>query len=84
MRHPIRRTFVTVARAAAVFRATGALAATPAQTCQAGKNKAAGKYAACRHGAEAKLASTGDGPTYSAALGKCTSKNAAAWQKLEA
>jgi len=82
MEHQIRRTFVTVALAATVCWAAGALAATPAQKCQAGKNKAAGKYAACRHGAEAKLATTGDGGAYSAALGKCTTKNAAAWQKL--
>ena len=30
------------------------------QKCQAGKNKIAGKYAACRQNAEAKLATTGD------------------------
>jgi hypothetical protein len=85
MEYPVRKTLVTVALAATVVWAAGALAATPpAEKCQAGKNKAAGKYAACRQNAEAKLATTGDGTAYVQALGKCTTKNAAAWQKLEA
>lgn len=59
-------------------------AATVGQKCQAGKNKAAGTYAACRQNAEAKLATSGDAAKYGAAIGKCTSKLAAAWLKLEA
>lgn len=59
-------------------------ATTAAQTCQAGKNRLAGKYAACRHGAEAKLAKTGDGVKYAAAIATCASKYSVAWQKLEA
>jgi len=83
MGHQIRRAFVTAAVVATVLWATGSLAATPAQKCQAGKNKAAGKYAACRHGAEAKLATTGDGAAYTTAIAKCATKYSTAWQKLE-
>lgn len=56
-------------------------AATPEQKCQASKNKAAGKYVACRHSAEAKLATTGDTVKYDATIAKCESKFTAAWQK---
>ena len=38
-----------------------ALATTPAQKCESGKNKEAGKYGYCRQKAEAKFATTGDG-----------------------
>ncbi len=58
-------------------------AGTPAQQCQAGKNKAAGKYAACRENAEAKLATSGDVAKYGDAITKCSGKFASAWQKLE-
>lgn len=58
-------------------------AATPTQQCAAGKNKAAGKYTACRENAEAKLAATGDANKYADALAKCALKFSAAWQKLE-
>jgi len=78
-----RKMLVPALIAATVCWAAGALAATPAQKCQAGKNKTAGKYAACRHGAEAKLAGNGDGAAYTTAIGKCATKYAAAWQKLE-
>jgi hypothetical protein len=54
-----------------------------AQKCQASKNKAAGKYAACRENAEAKLASTGDTTKYAAAITKCETKYQTAWQKAE-
>ena len=37
---------------------------TPEQNCQATENMAAAKYAACRHSAEAKLASTGNATKY--------------------
>ncbi|MCC6766968.1 MAG: DUF1566 domain-containing protein [Deltaproteobacteria bacterium] len=83
MRVPVRN-LALAALAVVALSASAARAATPAQKCQAGKNKAAGKYAACRHGAEAKLATTGDGAAYATAIGKCTTKYGAAWQKLEA
>src|SRR5437667_8872415 len=54
---------------------------TPEQACQAAKSKAAGKYAACRQGAEAKLVTTGDVPKYTTALTKCGTKFTASWQK---
>lgn len=58
-------------------------AATPTQQCAAGKNKATGKYTACRENAEAKLAATEDTIKYAGALAKCALKFSAAWQKLE-
>ena len=57
---------------------------TPAQQCQAGKNKVAGAYAACRQNAEAKLAASGDAARYTAALGKCAARFEAKWQSLTA
>jgi Protein of unknown function (DUF1566) len=60
-------------------------AASPAQQCQSAKNKAAGKYAACRQNAEAKLARTLATPSdlqkYADGLAKCGTKYASAWQK---
>jgi hypothetical protein len=64
--------------------ATTVAAPTPEQQCQAGKNKAAGKYAACRENAEAKLATSGDVTKFGQAITKCGEKLTAAWQKLEA
>src|SRR5512140_671128 len=58
-----------------------AAAVTPQQKCQSTKNKAAGKYAACRQSAEAKLVLTADNPKYLAAIGKCEVKFASSWQK---
>jgi len=47
----------TAAALAAVLLLAGtSLAATPAQTCQSGKNKEAGRYTACRQKVEAKFA----------------------------
>ena len=57
---------------------------TPEQKCQAGKNQAAGKYAACRQNAEAKFAKNGDPTKYAKDLAGCTAKFTARWQKLEA
>ena len=59
-------------------------AGTPEQQCQAGKNKTAGKYAACRQNAEAKLATGGDVGKYNDTLVKCATKFTSAWQKLQA
>ena len=59
-------------------------AATPAQNCQSGKNKAVGKYAGCRQNAEAKFATSSDGAKRTAALAKCKTKYQSAWRALEA
>lgn len=61
---------------------TGA-ATTPAQRCQSAKNKAAGKYAACRLNAEAKFATTADGAARATALQKCLAQYASTWPGLE-
>ena len=62
-----------------------AYAVTPEQHCQSAKNKAAGKYAACRQNAEAKLASSlataDDLQKYTDALAKCATKYTDAWGK---
>ena len=59
-------------------------AATPAQNCQSGKNKAAGTYASCRQNAEAKFATSLDGVKRTADLVKCETKYRSAWTALEA
>ena len=61
-----------------------AFAGTPAQECQAGKNKVAGRYARCRHDAHAKLATTGDTAAYDAAVSRCLARYFATWHRLEA
>jgi len=77
------RTISTVLVCFAVLCAGLATAATPEQKCQAGKNRAAGKYVACRHNAEKGLALKGDVGRYGDAIVKCETKFAAAWQKEE-
>ncbi len=57
---------------------------TPEQKCQAGKNIAAGRFAACLQSAEAKLATTGDAAKYAKAKLDCSYKFATRWLKLEA
>jgi hypothetical protein len=57
-------------------------AGTPEQKCQSGKNKAAGKYAACLQKAEAKVVVTGDITKYNATISNCETKFASTWQKL--
>lgn len=68
---------------ALLFAVTPVQAATAEQSCKSGKNKTAGKYAACRENAEAKLAAGGDPSKYTDAIDKCESKFSTAWQKLE-
>lgn len=63
---------------------SAAPAASPAVKCQSGKNRAAGKYATCRHYAEAKLAANADVVGYEAAIDKCVARYVSTWQKLEA
>jgi hypothetical protein len=72
---------------AAVLLVTSAAnaATTAGQQCQSSKNRAAGKYSACRQNAEAKLARTlataEDLTKYSESLGKCETKLTDAWSK---
>lgn len=56
----------------------------PAQQCQSGKNKEAGKYAHCLQKAEATLVKTGDTAKYNGTIAKCEAKLADKWSKLEA
>jgi hypothetical protein len=56
---------------------------TPAQKCEAGKNLAAGKYAACRLKAESKLVKTGDTAKYTETIDKCYFKFNKKWVALE-
>lgn len=59
-------------------------APTPAQTCQAAKNTAAGKYSVCRQTAEAKYATSLDAAKRAAAIDACQAKFQTAWAKAEA
>ena len=63
---------------------TALATATPAQRCQASKNNAAGKYAACRESAEGKLALTGDATKFNESIAKCETKysKTAPWPPL--
>jgi len=64
---------------------TAHAATSPEQQCQSSKNKSAGKYAACRQGAESKLSKTPataeDLQKYADALTKCGTKFTDAWSK---
>jgi hypothetical protein len=57
---------------------------TPQQKCQAGKNQAAGKYAACRESAAAKFVQNGDTVKRDKNLATCVTKFTTTWGKLEA
>ena len=70
-------TTVTLALLLALGRHGRAL--DPGPRCQAGKNKEAGKYAACRQKAEAKAITTGDPADYT----KCDEKFFDKWARLE-
>jgi hypothetical protein len=59
-------------------------APTPAQTCQAAENMAAGKYGACRQTAEAKYATSLDGAKRTEAFVKCQARLQKAWEAAEA
>ena len=59
-------------------------AATPAQTCQLGKNNAVGKYADCRQQAEAKFAKSLASAQRTINLLKCAAKYQRVWPALEA
>jgi len=73
-----------VALLAVGFGVTAARAGpTPADKCEAGKNKEAGKYAYCRQKAEGKFVLTGDTSARITALDKCVAKWTLKWGKLE-
>lgn len=57
---------------------------SPTARCQALRNKAVGKYAACRHSAEAQLAATGNAAFYAQKLLRCEYKLASAWAATQA
>jgi hypothetical protein len=56
---------------------------TPEEKCQAGKNTAAGRFAACLQNAEAKLTTTGDLGKYAQAQLDCSYDFATKWLQLE-
>jgi hypothetical protein len=62
---------------------TGWSAAPPEETCQAGKNAAAGVYAGCQQNAQKNLALNGNVDKYHAAVAKCEDAFNKVWQKLE-
>ncbi|HZR81811.1 MAG TPA: DUF1566 domain-containing protein [Candidatus Binatia bacterium] len=76
-------TKVWTAAVVGLLLASSALAATPAQNCQSGKNKEAGKYAACRQRAEATFALTGDAAGRTARLATCGLKYGLRWPQIE-
>jgi Protein of unknown function (DUF1566) len=76
----MRRAYVTTVLAMAMLFWVGpVVAASPADKCEAAKNKLAGKYAFCRQKAVAKAIKTGDPVDYS----KCDSSFALKWAKTE-
>jgi hypothetical protein len=79
-----RLVLATLVAGVLLLAVTPAQAATPEQACKSGKNKTAGKYAACRENAEAKRAAGGETSKYNDAIDKCESKFSTAWDKLEA
>ena len=68
---------------ASTLLAATALAASPGQTCQSGKNKEAGNYAECIHKAEAKFALKGDSGARALAHQRCADKYAVKWPVIE-
>ena len=72
-----------VAVAISLMCAGGVSAQTVAEKCEAGKNEAAGKLAACLAKAEKKFVLDGDAVAYATAAGKCNTKYTTKWSKLE-
>jgi Protein of unknown function (DUF1566) len=75
---------ITAVALTLVFAGTAVAKPTPAQQCESGKNKEAGKYAYCRQKAESKYAITGDATARATAFQKCLDKYDDKWPKLEA
>ncbi len=78
----LRGVWIATVLAAATARVMAA--PTPEQSCEAGKDLAAGKYVACRQAAEKNLVLSGDAAKYATAIGKCDAALLGKWQKLEA
>lgn len=81
----IRRAQMLLA-ACALFLTSSAIhaAGTPEETCQKGRYAAAAKYSACQQKAMAKYFAGGDGTKFNVTSGKCQTKYAAIWPKLQA
>ncbi len=58
-------------------------AGTPEQKCEAGKNDASGKYAACLSKAEKSLVTSGDAGAFALDVAACAEKLVSTWEKLE-
>lgn len=82
----MKKTIVMSAALATMVLVAGSAPAalTAEQRCEAGKNDAAGKYAACAAKAERAWVLTGDAEKYAAVMAKCEKQLIAAWNKLEA
>jgi hypothetical protein len=76
---------LTVAACATLLWTGAALAIpTPQQKCEAGKNLAAGTYAACLQRAEKNLVLNGNATKYATAIARCDAALLAKWGRLEA
>lgn len=81
----LRSVLSTAAMAAILLGPLSAMARpTPEQACKAGKNDAAGKYAACLAKAQKSFSITGDADTFARSQGVCSTKLSDAWTKVEA
>jgi hypothetical protein len=69
--------------AAAMFLASTAFGATPAERCESGKNTEAGGYVECRQRAEAKYVLRGDAAARASALAECADRYGTKWTQLE-
>lgn len=78
-----RKTAIALTVAVLMVTARTVYGVAPAQQCQSGKNKAAGKYAYCVQKAEATLVKTGDTLKYGEAITKCETKLVGKWATLE-
>ncbi len=79
----MRKIVFTVAASAALGWSSTAQAVTAQQKCEAGKNNAVGKYAACRLKAEKNLVLNGDATKYAATIINCDAKLTKTWTNLE-
>src|SRR5687767_903151 len=78
-----RHRLVWIAATAALMTPTNVVGITPAQKCEQGKNKEAGKYAYCRQKVEARFAVVADTMARATGLQKCLDKYALKWPLLE-
>jgi hypothetical protein len=79
----MKKTIISTAVAVTMLLAGSARAATPAASCESGKNKEAGKYVACRQKAESKFAVRGDAAARALALELCGAKYDLSWPTIE-